>query len=168
MVRPRRNSPTIEQLEAAGYTFEALNLKPGKSHKYRALPVTACPDCLCIRAEVGEKNWCPACRKTELNWLHFDSTGEYRRFCELVLMEQTGIIRHLQRQLPIEIRINNRAVGKYVCDFVFNQDGKMVYEDFKGHDTPLSRFKRKCVEAMYDIQITLTGASNGNKQPSSN
>jgi hypothetical protein len=54
------------------------------------------------------------------------------------------------RQLPFDIVINGKKVGRYICDFkVIYANGRVRYIDTKGYDTELSKFKRKCVEACF-------------------
>lgn len=88
--------------------------------------------------------------------IRFPSKHEARRWSELRLLEQAGNIYDLKRQVPYLITINGDLVGKYYADFVYMIPGKgQVIEDAKGRDTPLSKFKRKCVEAKYRRKIIL-------------
>ena len=101
----------------------------------------------------------------------FDSQKEYRRYCELLLLQRAGAITELQRQVPFELIPAQRepdTVGKrggaikgkviekavnYFADFVYTQDGKTVVEDTKGVKTKDYIIKRKLMLYVYNIKI---------------
>lgn len=83
----------------------------------------------------------------------FASQGEYKRWCGLCLLQRSGTISDLRRQVPYKIAINGKKVCTYRADFVYNENGASVVEDFKGFPTPLYKLKRKLVEAFYNITI---------------
>ena len=88
--------------------------------------------------------------------IHFDSKRERARWQELCLQKTQGVISAIQCQVPFSIKINNVKIGTYRCDFQYNDiDGVEIIEDVKGIDTPLSKFKRRCVEALYGIKIEI-------------
>jgi len=86
----------------------------------------------------------------------FDSKGEHMRWCDLRLMEKAGEIRALERQVPLEFKIDGKRMFRYIADFCYFQGGERIYEDFKGYDTPLSKLKRKIIEAHYHVKILIT------------
>lgn len=97
----------------------------------------------------------------------FDSSGEHKRYCELRLLERTGAIRDLKRQVKIPLIVNGvqlsienkngaRRKLNYVADFTYHENGIYVVEDFKGFDTKVSRLKRAIVEAMEGIRVRIT------------
>ena len=93
----------------------------------------------------------------------FDSQKEYRRFCELRLLERAGRIADLQRQVKFELIPSQRIDGKvveracvYVADFVYTEDGKQVVEDTKGVRTADYIIKRKLMLWVHGIQIRET------------
>ena len=118
-----------------------------RKHKYRAVPIVV----------DGER---------------FDSTGEHLRWRDLKLLERAGEIKRLRRQVriglwavsgttaetstvvPLAYESGRQAV--YVADFVYEEQGDEVIEDFKGMDTPLSKLKRAIVEAMYGTRVRVT------------
>ena len=63
---------------------------------------------------------------------------------------------------PVLIRSKGYPNGRrasYIADFKYFTDiegNRMVVEDVKGMDTPVSRLKRAIVEAQYGIRILLT------------
>ena len=94
----------------------------------------------------------------------FDSIKEYRRFCELSLLERAGEITGLERQTPFELiptqRINGKVVERactYKADFTYYlTDGTWVVEDTKGYKTPEYKIKRKLLLRVYGIRIKET------------
>lgn len=114
----------------------------------------------------------------------FDSQKEYRRWCELGLLERAGKISGLKRQVTFELIPTQREgstevykagpqkglpkpgaiIGqavKYVADFVYcDADGKTVVEDCKGYKRgaayDLFVIKRKLFLQRYGIKIKET------------
>lgn len=107
----------------------------------------------------------------------FDSKKEYVRWCELKLMEQSGLIEDLQRQVPfvlipaqyedmeitdkngkkiIKKKLLERACS-YLADFVYidSESGKQVVEDTKSKATitPEYIIKRKLMLYIHKIKI---------------
>lgn len=86
---------------------------------------------------------------------------------ELRLREHAGEISNLELQpkfklgsdeSPVLIRSKGYPNGRrasYKADFRYLEKGKVVVEDAKGMDTPVSRLKRAIVEAQYGIRIVL-------------
>ena len=110
-------------------------------------------------------------RKVCVNGEKFDSVKEFRRFQELLLLEEHGEITNLRRQVKFTLipaqregeTITARGIqrpGKvierecfYVADFVYEQDGKTVVEDVKGMKTDAYILKRKMLLHFYGIRI---------------
>lgn len=110
-------------------------------------------------------------RKVERDGMTFDSVKEYRRFCELVLLERAGKITELKRQVKfvlIPAQYEPDTVGKrggvkrgklierecsYVADFVYTKDGKQVVEDTKGYKTTEYKIKKKLLLWVHGIRI---------------
>lgn len=84
---------------------------------------------------------------------HFDSTGEYTRWCELRLLERQGAITDLRRQVPYPLVVNGEKVGTFVSDYTYREDGETIVEDYKGYATPLYRLKKRLMSALYRIEI---------------
>ncbi len=104
--------------------------------------------------------------------LIFDSKKEYKRFCELQIMEASGLISNLQRQVKYVLIPAQRepdTIGKrggvkqgalierecaYYADFVYNlPTGETVIEDTKGVKTPEYKIKRKLMLYVHNIRI---------------
>lgn len=90
----------------------------------------------------------------------FDSVKEYRRWCELKLLERAGVIKNLDRQVKFELIPSQKVDGKvverpvnYVADYVYEQDGKTVVEDVKGMKTKDYILKRKMLLYFHGIRI---------------
>lgn len=113
----------------------------------------------------------PASERTSADGIVFDSKAELRRWEELRLLQVAGEIRDLRRQCEFPLAFNGRAVlmrspkypkGRacsYTADFAYTitSNGEPVWEEAKGFDTPESRLRRAVVEALYGIEIIVTG-----------
>lgn len=109
----------------------------------------------------------------------FDSKKEYRRYCELTLLERAGEITNLRRQVPFLLIPEQRAPSTetykrgpraghpkqgpvlerrvmYIADFVYEQNGETVVEDAKGLRTNEYVIKRKLMLYQYGIRIKET------------
>lgn len=98
----------------------------------------------------------------------FDSMKEYKRWCELRLMQRTGMIKNLERQvkyvlIPAQYK-NGKCVERecaYFADFVYkDKSGNEVVEDVKGYRDPNSAgyakfvIKRKMMLYFHGIRIS--------------
>ena len=105
----------------------------------------------------------------------FDSKKEYRRWLELRIMEKTGRITKLQRQVKFvlipaqyeryerysdktgkRLKDGMRCVEKetsYVADFVYEIAGKTFVEDTKGFRTADYIIKRKLMLQVHGVKI---------------
>lgn len=99
-------------------------------------------------------------KKVTINGETFDSKKEAARWQELLLLQRAGKISHLNRQVTYELipsqyidgKCVERAV-KYVADFVYKKNGRLVVEDTKGMKTPEYVIKRKLMLSVYGIRI---------------
>lgn len=116
-------------------------------------------------------------RKVARDGMTFDSVKEYRRFCELRLLERAGEVAELRRQVKYILIPTQRAFcneiytkgkkkgcfkpGKlleqecnYIADFVYtDKDGRQVVEDTKGVRTKEYVIKRKLMLYIHGIRI---------------
>ena len=100
-------------------------------------------------------------RKVVRDGLTFDSVKEYRRFCELRLLEKAGQITNLQRQVKFELIPSQRIDGKvveracnYTADFTYYSNGNQyIVEDTKGFRTKDYIIKRKLMLRVFGIRI---------------
>ena len=102
-------------------------------------------------------------KKTANNGLTFDSGKESRRYSQLLLMQKTGEISNLERQIPFELIPKQRlSTGKcerackYILDFRYTKDEVVIFEDSKGFATPEYIIKRKLMMFMFGIEILET------------
>ena len=101
-------------------------------------------------------------KRTTVEGITFHSAKEARRYQELRLLEKAGEIVDLGRQPSFLLHalgatMRDQNIGTYLADFqYFDENSKAwVYEDVKGYDTPLSKWKRKHVKAQYGIDVVL-------------
>lgn len=93
-------------------------------------------------------------KKTELDGITFDSRLEANRYCELKIMERTGLIQKLQLQPKFVLQEAFEKNGKkyreisYIADFMYfdNEKRQWVVEDAKGIETEVFKIKRKLFE----------------------
>ena len=70
-------------------------------------------------------------KRTRVDGQWFDSRGEANRWMELKLLEMSGNIKNLQRQKVLHLS----AHVTWKIDFMYEESGTWVYEDFKGRPT---------------------------------
>ena len=110
-------------------------------------------------------------KKIEVDGMTFDSRKEYRRWCELSLLERAGKITQLERQAKfvlIPSQYEPCVVGKrggvkrgklierecsYIADFAYMQSGEYVVEDTKGFKTKDYIIKRKLMLFIHGIRV---------------
>lgn len=115
-------------------------------------------------------------KKVEYNGIVFDSKKELKRYKELELLEQSGEITNLQRQVkyvlipaqrePDIIGVKGgvkkgKVIEKecsYIADFTYNdEDGDLVVEDVKGYKNggayTAYTIKRKLMLYIYGIKV---------------
>lgn len=110
-------------------------------------------------------------KKTVIDGITYDSKKEAKRHRELLLLESSGAIQNLQRQVKYILIPSQREPdivgakggirkGKvierecaYIADFVYEQDGETVVEDTKGMKTTDYIIKRKLMLYRHNIRI---------------
>ena len=99
-------------------------------------------------------------RKTVVDGITFASKREAARWCDLKLMLRAGLIRDLERQVPLEIvpKTDKHRARYYIADFVYTETGtsRKVYEDTKGCATQVYQLKKAIVYWRYGIDIVET------------
>ena len=113
-------------------------------------------------------------RKISRDGETFDSQKEYRRWCELKLLERAGAITDLERQVKYVLipaqrepdtvgarggLIKGKLIERecaYIADFRYERDGELVVEDTKGVRTPDYIMKRKLMLHVHGIRIKET------------
>ena len=101
--------------------------------------------------------------KTKVDNITFDSKLEAKRYKELKLLEEAGVIKDLQLQPTYELiptfKKDKKTYRKttYKADFSYydNELKKTVVEDTKGFKTDVYKLKKKMFEYKYkDLVIT--------------
>lgn len=98
-------------------------------------------------------------KNTVVDGIEFDSAKEAKRYVKLRDMQEAGKIQGLRLQVPYEILPSFECDGvkyrgmKYVADFVYYRDGKVVVEDCKGFKTPEYKMKKKLMAYINHINI---------------
>ncbi len=104
-------------------------------------------------------------RKVEYKGEVFDSHRELKRWKELELLHNSGVIFDLCRQVKFELipkqrRKNGKAIRgtTYIADFVYKQllpDGsvELVVEDAKGFKTDAYKMKWKLMKQVHNIEV---------------
>lgn len=94
--------------------------------------------------------------KTVVDGITFASKAEAARYQELKLLERTGAIAELITQPVFHLVVNGHKIGKYIADFQYYENGKIITEDVKGVKTPVYNLKKKLVKALYGVEILET------------
>lgn len=91
------------------------------------------------------------------------STAEARRCDELHLMVKGNLIRDLEAhpQKRYRLDVNGVHVCDYLADFVYFdlERQERVVEDVKGHQTEVSKFKLRLMEAVHGVSVELVRSS---------
>ena len=91
----------------------------------------------------------------------FDSIKEYERWNTLRLLQYSGAIQNLRRQVPFIISEETKYRGEtlrkieYKADFTYIKDGETVVEDVKAFDEAKGSFRT--TEA-FDLKWKLAGS----------
>lgn len=114
--------------------------------------------------------------KITINGETFDSKKEYKRFCELSLLQRVGTITNLERQVKFvlipaqyetferygkngkRLKDGQKCIEKecsYYADFVYQENGKTIVEDTKSEITKTKdyKIKRKLMLYIHGIKI---------------
>lgn len=88
----------------------------------------------------------------------FDSQRELTRWGELKLLERAGKIKDLRRQVKYELipKIGRMRSIVYIADFVYEEDGREVVEDSKGHRSRVYMLKWRLMQWRHNIEVLET------------
>ena len=102
-------------------------------------------------------------KKTVVNGITFDSSKECKRFLELSLLQNNGVIKNLERQKRFElIPCQKDDSGKvlymgivYIADFTYTdcKTGELICEDVKGMVLPEFKMKQKMMYYFHHIKV---------------
>ena len=100
-------------------------------------------------------------KKTVVDGITFDSKAEARRYKELKLLERAGEIQGLKLQ-PVYVlqdkfccKGKTYAAIKYIADFEYTENGKVIVEDVKGKRTEVFNIKQKLFLKKYGEYLEL-------------
>lgn len=91
--------------------------------------------------------------------MKFDSKKEYLRYLVLEDMQRKGEISELKTQVPFVLvppfQLNGKKYKgiRYIADFVYKKDGKVIIEDTKGYRTDVYKIKKKLMAYIHKIEI---------------
>ena len=98
-------------------------------------------------------------KRVQVGGIWFDSKAEAKRYNELKLMRAAKLIEDLKVHPSLKIPSDEFVHMPQICTveldfYYFDLKTKLyVWEDVKGRDNPLSKLKRKLVEAFYGIEV---------------
>lgn len=123
--------------------------------------VFVCRGCCLQHVQAKAPAQCLHCGRMDFD--RFDSRSEANRWAQLLFLEKLSKVSKVRRQVRVDLLAYHDGkpikVAVYVADFVYERDGKLIYEDNKparGIDD-LARLKLKWLEAMgYNITVTST------------
>lgn len=100
--------------------------------------------------------------RVNFDGMTFDSKKEFLRYRELKLLEKNRMITGLERQVSFELipkqvengRVVERAV-KYIADFTYYENGKLVVEDVKSPATRTDVYKIKRKLMLHKLGIRI-------------
>lgn len=98
-------------------------------------------------------------KPTMYNGVRYHSKKEAKYAERLDLLQSVGEIEKWERQVKFSIDINEVHICNYFCDFKVYYNDRIEYVDIKGYRNPSSgayqifRLKKKCVKAIYNIDI---------------
>lgn len=134
----RRNKTLLRVLHDVGQTDENV---PAKAPKYRNIKIYVYEDGF---VSEGERLADSAGHGSLVE--KYDSTKEYYRHQELLLLQRVGKISNLQRQVKLVIQAaftyhdESIAAITYVADFVYDRDGEQIVEDVKGFSEATGKY----------------------------
>ena len=94
-------------------------------------------------------------RVTSRLGVKFDSKDEMDRHAQLLFEEEEGHIFMLERQKVFPLTVAGHVIANFRMDFVYEQGGRKVAEDFKGFPTADYKLKAKLFRALYPEYIFL-------------
>lgn len=103
-------------------------------------------------------------QKTTLDGITFDSKREAQRYAELQALASRSLIEDLRHQVPFELAPGVKFSGesrrkpalRYVADFSYRLDGRLVVEDVKSKVTAGAaayRIKRHLMLSVHGIEV---------------
>ena len=98
-------------------------------------------------------------KKIEYDGILWDSKKEMSYYIKFKLMEKSGEISELKRQVKYELQPKYQFKGKsirqilYIADFTYKKNGIIHVIDVKGYRNEIYKLKKKIFEYKYGIEI---------------
>lgn len=97
---------------------------------------------------------------TMVDGIKFASKREAKRWVDLKILESKEFIRNLKRQVPFDLRVNNKLVCRYIADFTYEEYKGGIWvpivDDAKGYRDRVFLLKRKLMAAVWNVEIRET------------
>ncbi len=88
--------------------------------------------------------------------VRFASKKEARQDAKLLLRQQHGQIRGLQRQVPFPFVVNGTEVAEYIADWTYWEGDAFIVHDAKGRKTDVYKLKKRLLKALFGLEIRET------------
>lgn len=94
-------------------------------------------------------------KKTTIDGITFASKKEANRYVELKLMEKAKAIQDLRIQVafPLIPKTKYGREIRYIADFTYYENGKLVVEDTKGFRTDVYKLKKRLMAEVHNVLI---------------
>ena len=94
-------------------------------------------------------------KRVEVDGITFDSKAEARRYGELKLTHQAGMIEDLKCQPKYILDVNGVRICTYTADFEYQENGATITEDVKSKATITYSYKlkKRLMKAIYGIDV---------------
>ncbi len=89
-----------------------------------------CTSCMYQQPQTWAKSPCPRCQSVGSR-VYMKSAAELKRGAELIIMLRAKQISNLRFQPPYDLIVNSEKICRYVGDFEYRIDGKVIVEDVK-------------------------------------
>ncbi len=98
-------------------------------------------------------------KKVTADGYTFDSQAEYKRYCELKLLEKAGQISHFSVHPRFELVVCGQVIGRYTPDFYYVDEvlKKETVEDVKGVMTRDASIRIRVFQALFGLPVTIIG-----------
>lgn len=96
-----------------------------------------------------------------IDGIRFDSKHEARRWQELLILQSTGRITGLERQVKYELAPKIKLLGdartrpaiRMIIDFRYWEGDQMILEDAKGDVDPVWRIKQHLLKTVHGLDV---------------
>ena len=150
----KHDAPKVARCTKCNHSAPAMVRVSGKRRD------NTCPNCARpnLKNEHAKPFSCISCSATEFEYFH--STGEFNVFAKLMLLNNSGRITNLRRQVkfPVKLKGDEKPLFTYTADYVFEEGDSKRIIDYKGHKDAIDgRFKlvKKIVERWYGVEIEI-------------